>query len=460
MSLKKGIFYVFVANLINLIISLAKGFILPKYLSIESYALIQTYLLYVSYVGLLHFGYLDGLYLKYGGKNFEEIKAEEINIARGNTFILQIIFCLPALVFSYCLNDWLLFFFSLSILPLNIATLYKNLFQATGLFKNYSKILNITSLFSFLGAMILLLFKVENGIYYILITIIIDYIIWFFLEKTVCKNLKKPFQIKFSKKNFFENTKAGYTLMLGNFSSIIMTSIDRWFVKIILTVEDFAFYSFSVRVENLITVFITPIVSTMYNYFCKEKKAGEIKEINSFCVVIGLLLIGAAFPVKFILETYLIKYKDSSLIIFFLFATQALYLIIKGVYVNIYKSKRQQNKYFKQLIFVTIIGILLNGISIYLFNNNLAIASATLISVFIWFWICWISEKEIKLEIKELSCLFIGLILFLLLGFIVNSIVGFIFYYMVISLMFILFMKSTVVKLVNIVKNIGNKKGI
>ena len=79
MSLKKGIIYVFVANLINLIISLAKGFILPKYLSIESYALIQTYLLYVSYVGLLHFGYLDGLYLKYGGRNFEEIKAEEIN---------------------------------------------------------------------------------------------------------------------------------------------------------------------------------------------------------------------------------------------------------------------------------------------------------------------------------------------------------------------------------------------
>ena len=36
MSLKKGAMYVFIANIINLIISLFTGFVLPKYLSIET----------------------------------------------------------------------------------------------------------------------------------------------------------------------------------------------------------------------------------------------------------------------------------------------------------------------------------------------------------------------------------------------------------------------------------------
>lgn len=461
MSLKKGIFYVFIANVINLIISLAKGFILPKYLSIESYAMIQTYLLYVSYVGLLHFGYLDGLYLKYGGKNFEDIKKDEINIARGNTFILQLFFTIPALFISLILKDYVILFFSLSVLPLNLATVYKNLFQATGLFKNYSRIMNVTSILSFVGTMILLFcFSIQNANWYILITVIVDYIVYIILEISVCTKLKKSFSIKFSIQNFIENTKNGVVLMLGNFSSIIMTSIDRWFVKIMLTVSDFAYYSFSVRMENLITVFITPIVSTMYNYFCKNKNNNEIKQISSWCVILGLFLIGSAFPVKFILETYLNKYLEATPIIFFLFATQALYLIIKGVYVNVYKSRKQQSIYFKQLLIVILNGILLNSILAWLYKSNLSIAVATLLSVILWFFICWHSVKEIKLELKEVFCLFTGIIIFLMLGLSLNSILGFTIYYVSIIFLIFFLMRKSFLDLFYMFKNfILRKKG-
>ena len=46
---------------------------LPKYLSIETYAGLKTFLLYTSYVGILHFGYVDGIYIRYGGKEKEEL---------------------------------------------------------------------------------------------------------------------------------------------------------------------------------------------------------------------------------------------------------------------------------------------------------------------------------------------------------------------------------------------------
>ena len=41
-NLKKGIILVFMANLINLVISLLNGFILPKYLAVDTYADIKT----------------------------------------------------------------------------------------------------------------------------------------------------------------------------------------------------------------------------------------------------------------------------------------------------------------------------------------------------------------------------------------------------------------------------------
>lgn len=67
-KLQKGIVAVLIANLVNVVFSLATNFLLPKYLSIESYAGIKEFQLYVSYVGLFHLGFVDGIYLKYGGK--------------------------------------------------------------------------------------------------------------------------------------------------------------------------------------------------------------------------------------------------------------------------------------------------------------------------------------------------------------------------------------------------------
>jgi len=46
-NMKKDIVYVMFANIINLLINLIANFMLPKYLSVESYAMIKTYVLYI-----------------------------------------------------------------------------------------------------------------------------------------------------------------------------------------------------------------------------------------------------------------------------------------------------------------------------------------------------------------------------------------------------------------------------
>lgn len=49
-------------------------FILPKLVNSYEYGLFQIFLFYVSYAGLAQLGWLDGLYVRYGGSYYEKLE--------------------------------------------------------------------------------------------------------------------------------------------------------------------------------------------------------------------------------------------------------------------------------------------------------------------------------------------------------------------------------------------------
>lgn len=452
-KLKNGIILIFIANAINLLISLANGFIMPKYLSFDTYADIKTYQLYANYIGVLALGYSDGLYLRYGGKEFSEVKDKQICIVRGNLIALQGIMTVLCMVVSFLQNNYILFVTSLSIIPVNLASAYKNIFQATGEFKMYSKILNYTSIITFIGCMFFLfVIKTDKSYVYIYWYIIVSIIIWILMEIKLKINYGYKFSIKLKCRDLYINIKSGIVLMLGNFSSILMTSIDRWFVKALLTSVEFAYYSFVVSVENLIAIFITPVVTTMYNYICITHDVKSIKKIKDVCLVFAMFLISSAYPAKFILEVFLTKYYSSKNILFILFATEVFYILIKGIYINIYKAKKQQKKYLKQLISVTLLAIILNYIAYKISPTNESIAIATLISVIVWYIVCCVSVKEIKSDWKENLFIAIDVPIFIMCGCYLPSVIGFILYVIVTLVLSIIFMKDSLVMMINMIK--------
>lgn len=70
---------VFLSNVVSILGSIVSGFLVPKYLGIDQYAVYKTFALYTSYIGVLHFGYIDGLYLKYGGQRESEIDLQQLS---------------------------------------------------------------------------------------------------------------------------------------------------------------------------------------------------------------------------------------------------------------------------------------------------------------------------------------------------------------------------------------------
>lgn len=428
---KRGMVSVFAANIINMLISILTNFLLPKYLSIDTYSIIKTYRLYVSMIGIFHLGYIDGMYLKYGGKSLREIGNTEIENDLSTFRIFQI--AITAVLLAAVLlikNDLVYIAVVLTIASTNLATYFKYVYQAIGEFHKYSRLMNLTTLATFvLNIALLFIVKTDNYTLYVCGYVVINLIIWIvievYFERSIGIHLNK---LIFSFQRVIENIKDGILLLFGNFTNMLLSSMDRWFVKALMDTYNFAQYSFACSMESMVNLAVTPITVTLYNYFCKVTDKKRITLLRNCMMVIGAGFIVAAFPAKFILEIYLTKYMDSSTVLFLLFGAQYFYIVIKSIFVNLYKARHEQKRYFIKLIVVLIIGFVLNGLFYALLHTKEAFAVGTFISAGIWFVFSARDFREYTLGPREILYSVIICVGFLTTGYIMGAIVGFLVY--------------------------------
>ena len=65
-------------NALSFLISALTTFVVPKLLGATNYGYWQLYLFYVSYIGIFHFGWNDGIYLRYGGSNYNDLDKDSL----------------------------------------------------------------------------------------------------------------------------------------------------------------------------------------------------------------------------------------------------------------------------------------------------------------------------------------------------------------------------------------------
>lgn len=440
-----GFIYILVANCINLFISIINGFILPKFLAVETYAFIKMFQLYVQYIGFFHLGYVDGIYLELGGKDIHELDKTKLTSQLIFFILFQSVIVMLNFSIGLFLHDAVLIIFALNIIPLNVATLYKYIYQATGEFKKYSRILNLTSILTVTTNLILLfIFKTQNYMYYLVSNTLVNMIIVYIIHRGIKTIMFNKYDFRFKLSEQMKYIFDGFFLMIGNFSSIVLTSMDRWFVKLFLTIHDFAFYSFAISIESLITTFTTPITITMYNYFCKNNNEEKITFVRNILLLAVSVLISSAFLIKAVIEVFLVKYTNSIKVIFILFAAQFFSILIKGIYINLYKVEKKQKMYFSKMMFIVVLGAFLNVLFGYLNNSIESYALATLLSFIVWFFLCYKDFSNIKYSLKDMSFIIINIISFLLLGLNTSYIFGFLVYLIIVfSTSFLFFKRET-----------------
>jgi len=439
--MRKGISLILAANIINMLFSMLIGFVLPHALSIDEYAYLKTFQLYVAYIGFLGLGYTDGMYLRYGGKDLDKIDGKQLNGSISTMRVFQMAVSLCVLGVALVRKDMVLLAFSFSILPLNLTAYYKYLYQATGEFRRYGNIINLNSVLTTvcIGGVIYFTGIRFSGVY-IGIYVIMYLVVYLVLEWEIARTVPRVRGAIFSFIEWTDNIRSGLILMLGNFSSGLLTGIDRWFVKLWMLNADFSYYSFAVSIETVIYTVTAPVMITLYNYICRLEDDRKLKRIKSVCLIFSLYLISTAFGTKFIIEVYLPKYRGSIEVMFLLFAAQIFYFIIKAIYVNCYRAWQMQKTYMVQLVVVLVVAILLNIILYMALGKKEAFAWGTLFAAFLWMVMCSVKIPELKSGKGEWLVLFTSLAVFLLCGRFMNAYVGFAAYVLYITVAAFLFM--------------------
>ncbi|MGU8804323.1 capsular biosynthesis protein [Clostridium perfringens] len=435
MSLKSNILRIFSANFLTMISGVVIGFVIPAVLSVDSYAYLKTYTFYLSYIGLLHFGFIDGMYIKYGGKDLEVIDKQEFKLEHRVFIIIQIIITILFITISFYKNDIIIFLFSLSIIPINTLSFYQLFYQSIGEFKKYANISYVyTLIYLITNVLLAIVFRSKNYIGYCITSILANGIVFLYLEYKFAIEFTK-IKVKYDRK-VWNNIKVGFFILLGNLSVVMFYAIDRWFIKLFYTVNDFAYYSFAISMLNIINVLVGAISVTFYNYLAKDENEEKVKKLKRYFIILGAFASLGYFALSGIVSILLKKYMLSLNIIAISFAAYPYMIVINALYVNLYKARKNEKKYLKVVLLMVIISTIYNTIAMLLSKNSVVIAIATTLSFITWYIYSSRDFKYLKSTRKESIYLFINLIGFLLASNFLNWFLGGVTY-------FIIFLTST-----------------
>lgn len=406
----KKIFYSMSANVISVITSVLIVIILPKLVDVNDYGALQLFLFYISYVGFLHFGWEDGIYLRYAGISYKNLNKSVFSgqiygIVILQTLILSFLF-IYALIFA---SDSITFFViectGISAVLINFNNIVNLILQFTNRIKAYS----YRMIMEKICLVVFLIFFVGVGMtsYHYLV---VAFLLSFFIVSILCVySIKDLFTTKIPSLSeiYYEglkNINVGIKLMLSNISGMLIVGIIRYGISLNWPIGVFGGISLILSVSNFFMVFINAISVVAFPIL---KKIDETKLSISYIKMrnglsfISFTCIFIYFPVKLLLIYWLPEYIDSVIflpIIFPLFFFQGKICLLLNTF---FKTMRLEKTMLKANISAVVFSIFLVGLSIKVFHSiELMMFDIMIVSMYQ----CIISEvflsKKLYINIK------------------------------------------------------------
>lgn len=336
-------------------VSLAVGFLLnlivPKFIGEDQYAYWQMYLLYVGYVGVLHFGLLDGIVLRYSQYDYEELDKETVRsqfkILFVFTTILAVAAIFAAFAFTRAESRYIVAFVGLGIVSKNIHTYNSYSFQITNRINKYAAIVIAQKLSYGIAVTVLLACKVNDFRFYCLADLSGDAVA---AAISLAFNRGMYFGRSLRGKESFaelkRNVSAGIILMLANFSALLIVGGAKMIVQWRWDKFVFGKVSFSFSLANVFTTFISAISVVLFPSL-KRLEANTLPKLyKNIRSAVSLVLFGvmcAYFPGCAILNKWLPKYSESLIYLgyllpFIIFSSKV--SLLTNNYLKVYRKEK------------------------------------------------------------------------------------------------------------------------
>lgn len=413
-SFKRSLFGVALSRFISLLSSISVGLLLPKILSVADYGYLKLFTLYAVYTALLHFGFVDGILLKLAGTDYSDLNFRHMRSYSKFFIALEIIISASVILCGVLIFDgeyrFVLITLMIDMVFVNITTYYQFISQATKRFAEFSQKNVIVSVMKLCFVVCLVAIYTVGDVnisyrFYIIGIVIIDFImlLWYIY---IYKN------ITFGNTESFRNIyidicsifKTGIVLTIAYQVSHLVLALDRQFVSVFFSTEEYAIYSFAYNIVSMISTMISSISVVLLPLLKKADKEYVINNYKTCISIVSILLafsLIAFWPVARFIGWFLPEYAVSTRYIAIVLPSILFTSGISVVMFTIDKVMDTITAYFQNSLIALIMGFVTNTIAYLLFQSCFAISMASICTMATWYFIENRHLQEI-LSVKEI----------------------------------------------------------
>lgn len=394
------------SNLTTIISGVLISFLVPKILSVADYGSYKTFTLYLSYIGFFSLGIIDGIVLKFGDKDYDQIDRFLFRSFFRWYFLIHVFFAIIICFVSIlCLkedNMVIGFLVAIDMIAVNVTGYFQQISQITQRFGEYSLRKILQSVFNILAVLLLyILFYYGNSINHIIYILMIIFInigltIWY-----ICtyKDIVFGDQVRLGDSwgQVLQLIRIGFPLLFANLCSSLILTVDKQFVSLLFDVSEYAVYAFAYNMLSLVTVATSAIATVLYPTL-KRTNIETLRDtydvlISSLLTVVFMSLL-LYFPLCPFVKWFLPQYTESLVIFRIIFPGLAISSSVTVVMHNYYKILDKNLLFFKRSIFVLALSCVANSIAYYFFHSTVAISLASIVTMV--FWYIYIESEFVK----------------------------------------------------------------
>ena len=452
------------SNIFLLLSGVLNGIILPKIMGVTQYGYYKVFSLYAGYIALLHFGFVDGMLLKYGGMDSSKIN---IKMLRSITrFFIGLQFFVSFIIFiisiSFLKNIYRYIFCALSffIIIYNLQIYFQYFSQAIMNFKLISKINILQSLLVSSIIVVNWIFFINNKIvklyamhYIALYESVFAIVLIIFLRVYRRLWLGEVYSYHKIACEIKELFVIGMPVMLSSQIASIILNLDNQIISIFFSPRVFGIYSFAYSLMMVITTVVSALSVVIFPFLNKKSVNNIMAQYSKNLGYLLIFIYGAIivyYPAELFIRWYLPQYTESLLYFRLILPGIVISSSISILIFNYYKVIKKSSLYLFYSVIILISSTILNIIAYFITKNSYVIAFISLIILMSWFFLLnYYLIRKYKVQWKKNTIyLIVMVIIFESVSLIDNlyiSMLIYIIFYFVISL--VLYKKELVILL-------------
>lgn len=268
-SLRRNVSTVLVAQIVVLLSGVIKSLVVPKILGVEDYGYWQIYVLYSGFVGVFALGYSDGVYLRFGGKDYSDLPFRRLRassrIYACSLTVISVVICAASLVFDDGLRSMAFFFVGADVAFVCFSGYLLYVLQITDRFKEYGLLVISDKIAMAVIIVAMMVIGVTDPRWYMFWDCATK-IFACLLVVWCCREVVFGSAVNISEgaRYYVGLCKCGLGLLFANFAGMFVVSSGRIVVELFGDIVAYANYSLGITVTNLVLTLVNAVGLAIY----------------------------------------------------------------------------------------------------------------------------------------------------------------------------------------------------